>query len=111
MIDVDDPRVRMAAERTLLAWIRTALAMMGLGFAEARHGIPAGQAMGIGLGMVLIGTIAAGFSALEYARLFRKLDAAAAGNRSTILAVWFAGALAVVGVVLVGALLFGATGR
>ena len=28
----DDPRVRFAAERTLLAWVRTGLAMMGFGF-------------------------------------------------------------------------------
>ncbi|HWC76143.1 MAG TPA: DUF202 domain-containing protein, partial [Blastocatellia bacterium] len=27
----DDPRVQLAAERTLLAWIRTGLAMMGFG--------------------------------------------------------------------------------
>lgn len=35
----EDPRVRFAAERTLLAWIRTGLAMMGLGFVVARFGI------------------------------------------------------------------------
>jgi hypothetical protein len=33
-----DPRVRFAAERTLLAWIRTGLAMMGFGFVVARFG-------------------------------------------------------------------------
>jgi putative membrane protein len=32
-------RVRMAAERTLLAWIRTGLAMMGFGFIVARFGL------------------------------------------------------------------------
>lgn len=35
----EDPRVRFAAERTLLAWIRTGLALMGLGFVVARFGI------------------------------------------------------------------------
>ena len=29
----------LAAERTLLAWIRTGLALMGLGFVVARFGI------------------------------------------------------------------------
>src|SRR3954462_12624410 len=35
----EDPRVRFAAERTLLAWIRTGLAMMGFGFVVARFGL------------------------------------------------------------------------
>jgi putative membrane protein len=35
----DDPRVRFAAERTFLAWIRTGLAMMGFGFVVARFGM------------------------------------------------------------------------
>ena len=34
-----DPRVRLAAERTMLAWIRTGLAMMGFGFVVARFGL------------------------------------------------------------------------
>jgi putative membrane protein len=34
-----DPRVHFAAERTLLAWVRTGLAMMGFGFVVARFGL------------------------------------------------------------------------
>jgi putative membrane protein len=34
-----DPRSYFAAERTLLAWIRTGLAMMGFGFVVARFGL------------------------------------------------------------------------
>ena len=37
--DQNDPRVYFAAERTLLAWIRTGLAIMGFGFVVARFGI------------------------------------------------------------------------
>src|SRR3970040_2183960 len=33
-----DPRVILAAERALLAWIRTGVAMMGFGFVLARFG-------------------------------------------------------------------------
>jgi uncharacterized membrane protein YidH (DUF202 family) len=34
-----DPRMYLAAERTFLAWIRTGLALMGLGFIAARFGL------------------------------------------------------------------------
>jgi len=34
-----DPRVFFAAERTLLAWIRTALGLIGLGFVVAKFGL------------------------------------------------------------------------
>jgi len=35
----DDPRIYFAVERTLLAWLRTGLALMGVGFAVARFGL------------------------------------------------------------------------
>ena len=34
-----DPRVQMAAERTLLAWVRTSLALMAFGFVLARFAL------------------------------------------------------------------------
>jgi putative membrane protein len=34
-----DPRVFFAAERTLLAWLRTGLTVIGLGFVVARFGL------------------------------------------------------------------------
>lgn len=35
----EDPRLYMAAERTVLAWIRTGVALIGFGFIVARFGL------------------------------------------------------------------------
>lgn len=37
--NLDDPRTSFAAERTFLAWIRTGLGLMGVGFALSRFGL------------------------------------------------------------------------
>ena len=39
MSDLNDPRVFFAAERTLMAWTRTAIALMAFGFAIERFGL------------------------------------------------------------------------
>jgi putative membrane protein len=39
MTSESDPRIFFAAERTLLAWLRTGLTIMGLGFVVARFGL------------------------------------------------------------------------
>lgn len=48
-----DPRVYFAAEPTFLAWIRTGLALMGVGFAVARFGL---FLRGLNFKLVLPGT-------------------------------------------------------
>jgi putative membrane protein len=37
--ETEDPRTYFAAERTFLAWIRTGLGLMGIGFAVSRFGL------------------------------------------------------------------------
>ncbi len=38
-MDKGDPRVFFAAERTVLAWVRSGLTVMGIGFVVARFGL------------------------------------------------------------------------
>lgn len=67
-----DPRIAFAAERTLLAWVRTGLALMGFGFVVSRFGWlmrevgivtranapPSGAALALGITLVvLIGAV------------------------------------------------------
>ena len=49
-----DPRVFFAAERTLLAWIRTALALMGIGFVVARFDVLSDGASSVAAGSTVI---------------------------------------------------------
>ena len=37
--NISDPRIFFAAERTLLAWLRSGLTVIGLGFVVARFGL------------------------------------------------------------------------
>jgi len=84
-----DPRVYMAAERTFLAWIRTALALTGFGFVVARFGLflreagptldgvsPHGPGLSLPLGIALIalGTIVTMASAVRHRRYVRAID-------------------------------------
>lgn len=79
----------LAAERTLLAWIRTGLALMGFGFVVARFGLflqqiqiaqnaSLGKSTGLSLwfGVVLIasGVVVSVAAGLNHVRLVRELD-------------------------------------
>jgi putative membrane protein len=84
----EDPRVRFAAERTLLAWVRTALGLMGFGFVVARFGLflreieavrqaPAPHATGwslvIGVALVLLGVAVTLLAAWQHSRFLARL--------------------------------------
>jgi len=84
-----DPRIHFAAERTLLAWIRTGLAMMGFGFVVARFGLflremaaaegvaPAhrvGMSLAIGTTLVTLGVVVNVFAAVRHSNTVRRLE-------------------------------------
>jgi putative membrane protein len=87
---VDDPRVYLAVERTLLAWLRTGLGLMGVGFAVARFGLflremqasqshapvhATGLSMGSGVALVALGVIVNVGAVARHVRLVRQLSA------------------------------------
>jgi putative membrane protein len=89
MSDINDPRVLFAAERTLLAWNRTSLALIAFGFVVERAGLlmrvlASGQekpasisvTFWLGLAFILLGAISALYSSRQYATLLKSLSPA-----------------------------------
>jgi putative membrane protein len=88
---LQDPRVFFAAERTLLAWMRTGLTVIVVGFVVARFGLflrllsleraaaqpPAGSGFSAALGVlfVLAGSIAIVVATLQHRRFVATLPA------------------------------------
>ena len=87
-----DPATEMAAERTMLAWIRTGLALMGFGFVVAKFGlflqklaeikdihikVAANQSASvwIGIALVMLGVAVNVAAATRFAALIRRLHA------------------------------------
>lgn len=111
MISPGDPRVYFAAERTLLAWTRTGLGVIGLGFLMARFGLflrmirtssgpPAGQfgSAIFGVGFVLLGAAVTAAAAWQHARFCRELAPADRPRSYSLrMSVWFAWTLAYAG--------------
>ena len=93
-----DPRVYFAAERTFLAWIRTGLGLMGVGFAVSRFGLflrelsashlPAqttGLSLWSGVMLVALGVVVTLSAVLRHFQLVRELRSGSwrAGRVST----------------------------
>ena len=104
----------LAAERTLLAWIRTGLALMGFGFIVARFGLflkqlqiaqhassaqPYGLSLWFGTALILAGVVLNLFSGWHHLRLIRTMDQGHATRpHTTTLAVLTSTFLALVGI-------------
>jgi putative membrane protein len=79
MSALDDPRVLFAAERTLLAWNRTASGLIALGFLIERGSLLAdgrtgrGFALVIGVAFLLLGVVLNGLSIVQYRRSVAEL--------------------------------------
>jgi putative membrane protein len=81
----NDPRIFFAAERTMLAWVRTAIGLIGMGFVVARFGLflrlvrtqyhpgpqPAGTHLpsaALGVALSLTGALTAAVAAWQHRR-------------------------------------------
>ena len=113
----EDPRVRFAAERTLLAWMRTGLALMGFGFVVARFGLflreiaaadhvaahqhSTGWSLWIGTALIGLGVAVSLLASFEYYRFVRlSKQGRTYMPRTALLAVVVAVILALLGIVM-----------
>ena len=118
-----DLRVLQANERTLLAWIRTGLALMAFGFVVARVGVwleeggsaplpDAAQgygkslAAGVGAALLLLGTVCNGAAAVRYLRIRDALLRGRPVTPSPIGVVLLAFSLGALGAMLAAQVLF-----
>jgi putative membrane protein len=112
----DDPRVPLAAERTLLAWVRTGLALMGFGFVVARFGLflhrlaaiggvpaepPSSLSLWVGAALIALGVVVNVLAAVGHVRLLGRLRRGEPYRPSPwSLGVVLTGVLAALGVVM-----------
>lgn len=118
---LNDPRVLFAAERTLLAWCRTSLALMAFGFVIERFGLfmqmfavsqneslPRGLSVWVGIAFILLGASVGLLAIIEYRRVLRQLNPAEIPDGYRVnLSVFTTAAVAVLGLALSAYLFWG----
>ena len=84
-LDLPFEQSRFAADRTIMAWIRTSLSMIGFGFtiykffqylkeSGASSGFPDQKPRNFGLALVILGTVFLVFASAEYLSFLRRLN-------------------------------------
>lgn len=108
---IDRQREHQANERTFLAWLRTAIALIGFGFAIARFGLFLQEiqttvasattepqsflgSQAIGLGLVIVGLVVIGLAVWRYNKVFWQIEHSA--YKPSRLMVWITAAIVMI---------------